>query len=253
MPERGVTTDFWGDPFIQSLEKDAKYLHFYLFTNSHCNQAGLYEITTKTIHFETGIEESSLPQLFEQLKKKVVWLPGDNIVWVKNFVKRQSKSPKFLIAVAKCLNNFNNNGLIKEFIEYNKVLGISIPYPYTTTTIPIPPSSSSSSSSSSVSRSKSLSNKGKRGSGGEGESKDRDFHIRETFRIFKENIGSITPILEENINLAIKEYGWLAVQEAIEIAVKQEHRTWRYIEGVLHKQYGLPVRQIQPHGLTLKE
>jgi hypothetical protein len=117
--ERGFQTELWTDPFIQGLTPEVKLLFIYLWTNKHCNQAGLYEITLKTMAFDTGLPQESLPTLLKQLEPKVVWYPEQNLIWVKNFLKRQCKSQSFLIAAAKCLKTVRNNGLLREFIDYN--------------------------------------------------------------------------------------------------------------------------------------
>jgi hypothetical protein len=79
--------------------------------------------------FETKFTEEELPQLLRSLSPKVEWYPEQNYVWVKNFIRWQAKSPKFLIAVARCLKNVRNNGLAREIINYNlREHSISIPY-----------------------------------------------------------------------------------------------------------------------------
>ena len=125
MAERGFQTELWTDPFIQSLPPEAKLLFIYLWTNKHCNQAGLYEITLKTMAFDTGLPQESLPALLKQLEPKVVWNPEQNLIWVRNFLKRQCKSQSFLIAAAKCLKTVRNNGLLKEFINYNHIFDLA--------------------------------------------------------------------------------------------------------------------------------
>ena len=131
MPERGFDTGFWNDPFVQQLPLGGKTLFAYLWTNDHCNQAGLYEITPTTIAFETGLPVADIPALFELIKPKIVWYPEENLVWVKNFIKRQSKSSKFLAAAAKSLLSIHNNGAVQELLEYNvHRYSISIPYQY---------------------------------------------------------------------------------------------------------------------------
>jgi len=141
MPERGFDTSYWSDPFIQNLPKDAKLLYAYLWTNNHCNQAGLYEITTRTIAFDTALAEEDIPQFLQLLELKVKWYPDQNLIWVKNFIKRQSKSPKFLIAVAKSLELIHHNGAVKELLNYNmEKYSISIPYRYYIDSVPIPSS-----------------------------------------------------------------------------------------------------------------
>ncbi|MDD5039444.1 MAG: hypothetical protein PHN78_09055, partial [Dehalococcoidales bacterium] len=84
-----------------------------------------------TMAFEAKLPAEELPELLQSLSPKVEWYPRQSYVWVKNFVKKQAKSPKFLIAAAKALKNINNNGMVKEIVEYNlKEYGISIPYEY---------------------------------------------------------------------------------------------------------------------------
>jgi len=120
LAERGFQTELWTDPFVQGLSPEAKLLFIYLWTNKHCNQAGLYEISLKTTAFDTGLLQESLPALLKQLEPKVAWYPEQNLIWVKNFLKRQCKSQSFLIAAAKCLKTLRDNGLVKEFIDYNQ-------------------------------------------------------------------------------------------------------------------------------------
>jgi hypothetical protein len=139
MPERRFDTGYWNDPDVMKLPMKAKLLYLYLWTNRHCNQAGLYEIALETIRFETGLDLQDIEELLQELKKKVAWFPDQNLIWVKNFLHRQSQSPKFLAAAAKCLSLVTtNNGLIKEFIEYNARYTLSIPYPYPIDRVSIP-------------------------------------------------------------------------------------------------------------------
>jgi len=129
MPERAFLTETWDDDWFHGLSRDQRYLFIYLWTNGRCNQAGFYHINLATMAFETKFMEEELPQLLRSLSPKVEWYPEHNYVWVKNFIKWQAKSPKFLIAVARCLKNVRNNGLAREIINYNlKEHSISIPY-----------------------------------------------------------------------------------------------------------------------------
>lgn len=151
MPERGFNTDYWADTFVESLPSGGKLLYAYLWTNPHCNQAGLYEITLDRISYETKLPLEGLPTLMKALEPKVKWYPEQNLVWVKNFIKRQSKSPKFLVAAARSLSSIHNNGAVTELLEYNREkYSISIPYIYTMDSVGIPSASASVSSASSV-------------------------------------------------------------------------------------------------------
>jgi len=132
MPERGFATETWdSDEWFQELPRDQRYLFIYLWTNNHCNQAALYHITLTTIAFEAKFSKEELPDLLNSLSPKVIWYPTENLIWVKNFIKRQSKSSKFLAAVAKSLTSIHNNGAVKELLDYNlQRYSILIPYQY---------------------------------------------------------------------------------------------------------------------------
>ena len=161
MPERRFDDGYWDDPFVQSLSKDGKLLYAYLWTNKHCNQAGLYQITPSTIAFETKLAEADIPQLFEELAPKVVWYRGENLLWVKNFIKRQSISSKFLVAVARCLTSINNHVAVKALLDYNRErYTLLIPYEYPINKVSIPSISPSISLSKSQKRDRVV--KGKR-------------------------------------------------------------------------------------------
>ena len=152
MPERGFSTEFWADTFVEDLPPEGKLLYAYLWTNPHCNQAGLYKISLSRIAYETKLPMEELPSLIELLEPKVKWYPDENLIWVKNFIKHQYKSPKFLIAAASRLKDINNNGVVRELIEYNlKKYTISIPYTYSMDTVCISDSDTSASASASAS------------------------------------------------------------------------------------------------------
>lgn len=125
MAERGFQTELWTDPFIQGLSPEAKLLFIYLWTNKHCNQAGLYEISLKTMAFDTGLSLENLPGYLKELEPKVIWYPDRNLIWVKNFLRRQCKSQSFLIAAAKCLKTPGVNGLLKDYLKFNQSFNLT--------------------------------------------------------------------------------------------------------------------------------
>ncbi len=133
MPERAFLTELWDTAWFQEWTRDQRHLFIYLKTNGHCTQAGVYYITAPTIAFEAKFPQDELPQLLQSLEPHVQWYPAQNIVWVKDFIKEQTKSPKFLVAVARRLAQISNNGLVKAVIDYNfQKYSISIPYEYDT-------------------------------------------------------------------------------------------------------------------------
>tara|TARA_Y100000310_G_scaffold166912_1_gene166612 strand:- start:4339 stop:5145 length:807 start_codon:yes stop_codon:yes gene_type:complete len=138
MARRSFDDGFWGDSFVQTINRDAKLLFLYLWTNKRCNSAGLYEITLKTIAFETGIEIEELTDLLKMLSPKITWNSEQNIIWVRNFLKHQPKSPQFLKSVVECIKHINCNGLVTEYLDYYRMQGVSIPYQYPKDTNTIP-------------------------------------------------------------------------------------------------------------------
>jgi hypothetical protein len=147
MPERRWDTGCWdSDEWFQDLSRDQRYLFWYLSTNPHCNQAGLYHITLTTISNEAKFTKEELVELLPSLEPKVKWYPVENLIWVKNFIKRQSSSPKFYQAVAKALTTIKSNGPIQELLRYNmERYRVSIPYSYPTDRVSIPSDSYSDS------------------------------------------------------------------------------------------------------------
>jgi DnaD/phage-associated family protein len=238
MPERRFDTGFWNSPFVQPQSINAKLLCLYSWTNQHCNQAGLYEITMLTITRETGLNEAAALSAFEEIRSEVVWYPDEDLIWVKFFVNNQSRSPKFLIAAAKCLEKISNKKIVEDFIRYNReVYAISIPYTYPTDTLSIPSAQAADQRSALSSASASLSGSEKRGSGGEKltEPEPEDPVLAAITRLYEQNIGIITPMIAEELK-DIREYypeGWF--QAALKEALAHEARTLAYIKTILNR------------------
>ncbi|MFA5186470.1 MAG: hypothetical protein WC551_08345 [Patescibacteria group bacterium] len=119
MPERAFSTTTWGDDWFMPLSRDQRYLSMYLELNQHCNPAGVYHIRLETIAFEAKFSLEELPALLASLPH-IKWCPEHNIVWVKDFIKRQAKAKTFLTAAANYLKEIPDNGLALEVVEYNR-------------------------------------------------------------------------------------------------------------------------------------
>lgn len=57
----------------------------------------------------------------------------------------------------------------------------------------------------------------------------------EIFRLYEENIGPLTPLLADALKDAEATFSTAWVAEAIEIAVKNNKRSWRYCEAILKR------------------
>lgn len=103
---RYVNTIVWSDPWmVDKLNPLDRYLFLYLLTNAHTTIAGVYEVSLRTMSFETGIEKEELIRMLKRLEPKVRYLDG----WVvmTNGIKNQNyNSPKIKtgieLVLAKC-------------------------------------------------------------------------------------------------------------------------------------------------------
>lgn len=217
MPERGFATETWDDDWFQDLSRDQRYLFIYLWTNVHCNPSGLYHITLTTMSFESKFSREELPELLQSLSPKVKWYREHKLIWVKSFLKRQSRSSKFLAAAAKALTSINHNGAIQELLDYNlQRYNLSIPYQYYKHKISIP--------SGAGARAK-ANNRG----GGE------DPELAKISQLYEENIGMLGPVAADRLKDIAQNYppGWFA--EALKEAVALNHRNLKYIEAILER------------------
>jgi DNA replication protein len=81
------------------------------------------------------------------------------------------------------------------------------------------------------------------------------------FKLYEENIGPLTPMLAEALKDAEKTYATEWVAEALEIAVKNNKRNWKYVEAILHrwkeeghakKQDGRDAKELRGRDVTRK-
>ncbi len=91
---RYVDTKLWSDNWIVNLDPIEKLLFLYLITNEKTNICGIYELPTKTMAAETGIEKDMVEKVISRFsrEKKVLFVNGWIIVL--NFIKYQAINPK---------------------------------------------------------------------------------------------------------------------------------------------------------------
>ena len=137
MPQRGIDTSIWNHPDFQSVTLEARYLFLYLLTTPRGNQAGLFYLSLKSIHDDTGIPMDKILSLMDELHiLDIVYYEKKQMVWIKNYLRHQAHSPKYLVAVAKCLKQVHNQNIVAEYLKYNDT--VSIPYRYPIDTVSIP-------------------------------------------------------------------------------------------------------------------
>ena len=64
--QRYISTGFWDDRWIRSLDPSERYLYLYLMTNPLTNIAGIYQITMDRVAFDTGYDERTLQPMLQR-------------------------------------------------------------------------------------------------------------------------------------------------------------------------------------------
>ncbi len=225
MPIRMIDDGYWNDPPIEPLSFFGKGLYLYLKYNRHCNQAGIYKITLRTIANETGLAPGTIRETFDELGPLVLWWEDLNLLWVKAFLKEQSRSPKFLTAAAKCLDGLPDQ-IIAAFLDHNKDLAIPYRYPIDTLSIP-------SVQEKTASVSATVSSPGKERGDSKGEETDPD--MAAIARLYEENIGMITPVTADKLRDIRDNYPVAWFKTAVQEAVNYNSRSLAYIESILKR------------------
>lgn len=99
--KRMINTCFWSDPFIQELKTDEKLLYLYLLTNERTSICGIYEVTKRTICFDTGLTEHRLQQIVDRLVQSGKLRTHKNWYYIINFAKHQQNNPSILQGIER--------------------------------------------------------------------------------------------------------------------------------------------------------
>lgn len=92
--QRYIKDSFWTDPYVEKLTPDEKLTFLYLLTNPQCNIAGVYEIRTKRIAYETGYDIEVIENILKRFERdSKVSRVGDYII-IQNHLKHQSLGEK---------------------------------------------------------------------------------------------------------------------------------------------------------------
>lgn len=88
---RYVTTSFWEDAKVQdNATPEDRYFMLYLLTNPHTNQLGCYEITQRTISYETGYTRETVDRLLSRMHRILNFIDYDketNEILITNWHK----------------------------------------------------------------------------------------------------------------------------------------------------------------------
>jgi hypothetical protein len=86
---RLVDCDTWADCWFEGLAPTGTLFFLYLLTNPRSTSCGAFEVTPRKMAFETGLEQADIEGYLREWVPRVMWWPDLNIVWVRNFFRRQ--------------------------------------------------------------------------------------------------------------------------------------------------------------------
>ena len=94
--QRYISTSFWDDSWIQSIDPSEKLMYLYLMTNPLTNIAGIYKITDKRIHDDTGFNVDMVNRILQRFEKaRKCYRQGEYIIiptWPKHQKWREKKT-----------------------------------------------------------------------------------------------------------------------------------------------------------------
>jgi len=133
MSKRYINDTFWTDAYIEKLTPDEKLIFIYLLTNPLNNIAGMYEIRSKRIGFETGYDIEVIENILKRFEKdKKVLRNGDFLVIV-NHIKNQVLNPSVLLGCVRIIEGLSkdNRQAVTEWVQsgllYLTLLNLTIP------------------------------------------------------------------------------------------------------------------------------
>lgn len=123
--QRYISTKFWTDKWIRSLDPAERYLYLYLLTNTETTIAGIYQITIDRIAFDTGYDERTLAPMLERFRKagKAFFYNGEWIIiptWTKHqHINATNNCRKGIDAILKSVPDDVFEFILK--IKYNYI------------------------------------------------------------------------------------------------------------------------------------
>ncbi|MGH4050573.1 MAG: DnaD domain-containing protein [Clostridium sp.] len=100
---RQIYTDFWSDTFILELTPEEKLFYLYLISNSKTRQSGVFEVSSRIIQIETGLNNEVIEKLLNKFCElgKILYSTDTKEIMVLNWMKYNI--PNNVNAI-KCVN-----------------------------------------------------------------------------------------------------------------------------------------------------
>lgn len=110
--------NFWRDAFIVELTPEEKYFYIYTMTNPNTNQCGIYQISKKTMSFETGFDEAEVDNLLNKLTQcgYIEYCESSREIMITNWIKENFiNSPNNIKSLNGELKKVINKNFLQKF------------------------------------------------------------------------------------------------------------------------------------------
>jgi len=137
--QRYVSTSFWDDDWIQTLDPSEKLLFLYYMTCPLTNISGVYKITSRRVSFDTGFTSDTIGHIMQKFEKaKKVYRFGEYIIipsWPNH--QKWESAPRIKDGIMANLRDMDQStlhflvavGYKFDLIPVFDTLGIPYPYP----------------------------------------------------------------------------------------------------------------------------
>jgi len=101
--QRYINTRFWEDNYIFNLDPTEKLLFMYFLTSPLTSICGIYEISTRRIAFDTGIDSLMVEKIIKRFSDDGKMHYHKGYIYIVNFISHQSLNPKIKRGIEKAL------------------------------------------------------------------------------------------------------------------------------------------------------
>jgi carbohydrate-binding DOMON domain-containing protein len=92
--QRYISTSFWDDEWIMSLDPSEKFVYLYLMTNTLTNIAGVYKISNRRICFDTGYNDDTINKILERYAEAEKAFRYEQYIIIPSWPKHQKWESK---------------------------------------------------------------------------------------------------------------------------------------------------------------
>lgn len=213
---RQFHTKFWKDEWLIELEPLERYLFTYLFTNDLSSISGIFKLPMRVIINETGLDKPFIEKTLAKFEQHEKIMYRDGVMWVvKMHSYHKNASPKTMTKVYADVAEIGACD-VKTCYEYYQETGI-----YSTDTVYI------------------LNQRRLNKSSIERENKKESTSDAppppNVFQVYESEIGALTAIISDDLQMAERDYSPEWVIAAIQEAAKNNKRSWAYALAILKR------------------